>query len=660
MSDKNIYTGKSIQIFEGVEAVKKRPAMYLGSTDEDGFHHLVWEIIDNALDEYLAGYCKQINVVLGADNFVSIEDDGRGIPVDIHPKTRLPTIETVFTYLHAGGKFDGETYFVSGGLHGVGSTVVNAMASYLKVTVYAKDKMYTLEFVNGRKTSSDLKESINPFPNKKQGTKVEFKPNSELFDDFYQFRKNLIEERLQQTAYINSGVKINFSDERINYQKKYFYRNGILSFLEKIVGATSNLQNQHTKVIDSQTRVENIKVHFAFRYTNTNNLRILSFCNNIRTIDGGAHEKGFKMAVTRVLKKIMKKYRYYDETKDKLETNDIINGIHLILVVLHPDPKFAGQTKTKLVNSAMIGLTSTFVGDELERFLLENPSEREQICKKVLQSMRLRIELDNKTKEFKVKNSYFESSMLPGKLADCASKKPEETELFIVEGDSAGGSAKLGRNRNFQAILPLKGKIINSEKVLINKLFANQEICDLISSVGFILKNNTAECGEHKQINCEVCGNKSFEHKRLRYHKIVIMTDADVDGSHIAVLLLTFMYRHIPGLIENNYVYLAQPPLYKFKVGKKVDYLYNEESLQEKIAETTTRYEIQRYKGLGEMNPGQLWETTMDPKRRTLRQVTVEDAQAADDIIQLLMGKEVEGRRNFILKNAKFVRDLDI
>ena len=668
MKKERQYTGDSIQVLKNIEAVRKRPAMYLGSTGTDGFHHLVWEIVDNALDEYLAGHCRQISVTLKPDNVVVIEDDGRGIPIDIHPKTQLSTIETVFTHLHAGGKFDSQTYQVSGGLHGVGGTVVNAMSEYFDVVVYKGDKTYRLYFLKGNKTTPNLIVNPNLNAKKRHGTRIEFKPDLSRFDDHYQFDKQRIEDRLQETAYINSGITVLFNDERVGYIRRFSYQNGLVAFLKDKLVKNSKVDNQHQKVMTNKTKLQipnkinskenTIQLSFACRYTGERDSKFYSFCNNIRTIDGGTHEQGFKMAFGRVLRKVMNEYKFYDPKKEKLETSDTIAGLNVVLTTLHPDPSFAGQTKSKLVNAEVTSLVSSSVAGFLERFLMENPQERTAICNRVAHAMRLRIEISNKVKEIQSKNNFLDNSTLPGKLADCTLKEPAQTEVFIVEGDSAGGSAKLARNRNFQAVLSLKGKIINSEKTPMQKLLSNQEINDLMGSLGLVLVDQKTPCREHSLSSCLECQTKNLE--KLRYHKIIIMTDADVDGAHISVLLLTFLYRYLPATIEKGFVYLAKPPLYKLKIHKRVTYLYSDAEKEAALANVEGSYEIQRYKGLGEMNPDQLWETTMDPDKRFLLQVSIEDAELADQTITLLMGKEVEGRKDFIVKNSQFVLDLDI
>ncbi len=658
--------------------------MYLGSTDEDGFHHLVWEIIDNALDEYLAGYCKKIKVTLKSPNIIIIEDDGRGIPPGIHSKTKVSTIETVFTYLHAGGKFDAQTYQVSGGLHGVGSTVVNAMSRYLKAEVFRGKEKYTVTFTNGLRDGDGLITSENT-ERKKSGTRIEFSPNLEMFDDYYEFKAEKITKRLKQTSFINEKIRLEFHNKITDESETFYHENGIQEYLMELV-TPSMLLNQHKTAIFGIAEKEKTTLKFIFRYVNQYNFqKIHSFCNNIQTSEGGTHEKGFRMAICNVTKKLMKKFNFYNDLKEPLESVDILQGLLAIIVVLHPDPKFAGQTKTKLVNSETAPLIYKITANLYEKFLLENPQERQLIFRKIISSLQMRVAISRKIQEIREKDKFFETSTLPGKLADCSITEPADRELFIVEGDSAGGSAKLGRDRRFQAILPLKGKIINSEKATQTRLFNNQEVNDLVISLGFSLKgeriNQILEKQNNQMMPIPIIEepststnteentkteeeNKNEEMalllKKLRYHKVIIMTDADVDGSHIAVLLLTFLYRFFPELLENKFVYLAQPPLFKLKVGKKSTYFYDEADLKKHLESVTSKYEIQRYKGLGEMNPGQLWETTMNPENRILKQIEVDDVESTLAIFQLLMGKEVEGRKKFIVDNALFVSDLDV
>ena len=649
------YTDKSIRVLKGIKAVRQNPAMYIGTTDIHGFHQLVWEIIDNALDEYLAGFCTTLKVTITEDAEFIVEDNGRGIPVDKNPFSGLSTIETVFSVLHASGKFDSQTYKVSGGLHGVGSTVTNALSLFLEVRVFRNGNIYRLRFENGIKTTEELIVVPNPDPTRQTGTWIRFKPDGKLFDEPYQFDHELIRNRLEQSAYINDKLKIIFHDQRNGFQGVFAFKNGLDLLLQKTLGKELLV---HPNPIRSQFVQDDIKVKYLFQYTEQNNQNVLSFCNNINTHHGGTHEQGLRMGIARTLKKIMKTYNYVDGQKLKLETEDTLAGLVAVLTVLHPKPKFYGQTKAKMVNKDITAIINTNTAQIFEKFLLENPEERAKICERVLRALRLRYEIKQKIIEIS-RAKLFDNSPLPGKLADCATTDRESSELFIVEGDSAGGSAKLGRDRQFQAILPLKGKIINSERAPLYKLFKNDEILDLIISFGYQISNAGIVCVAHGFKNCVECQEQS--QMQLRYGKIIIMTDADVDGAHISVLLLTFFYRHLPWLLEAGRVFLAQPPLYKFQVGRQITYAYTEKELTNlKIAALHQKYTIQRYKGLGEMNPDQLWDTTMDPKQRILKQVTIYDGQLANETITMLMGKEVEPRRHFIFQNADFASNLDI
>ena len=649
------YTDRSIRVLKGIKAVRQNPAMYIGTTDIHGFHQLAWEIIDNALDEYLAGFGTTLKITITTDGEFIVEDDGRGIPVERNPFSGVSTIETVFSVLHASGKFDSQIYQVSGGLHGVGSTVTNALSLFLEVRVFRNGNIYRLMFENGLKTTEDPTVSLNFDPSRETGTWIRFKPDRKLFDEPYQFDHELIKNRLEQSAYINDNLKIIFHDQRNGFRQTFAFANGLDLLLQKTLAKEPVV---HSQPIRSEFVQDDIKVRYLFQYTEQNNQNILSFCNNINTYHGGTHEQGLRMGIARTLKKIMKTYKYVDGQKLKLETEDTLAGLVAIITVLHPKPKFYGQTKTKMVNKDITAVVSTDVGQVFEKFLLENPNERAKICERVLRALRLRYEIKQKIIEIN-RAKLFDNSPLPGKLADCATTDRESSELFIVEGDSAGGSAKLGRNRQFQAILPLKGKIINSERTTLYKLFKNDEILDLIVSFGYQISNAGIVCAAHGFKDCVECQEQS--QKQLRYGKIVIMTDADVDGAHISVLLLTFFYRHLPWLLEAKRIFLAQPPLYKFQVGRQTTYAYTEKELADlKRAALRQKYTIQRYKGLGEMNPDQLWDTTMDPKQRMLKQVTIYDGQLANEAITMLMGKEVQPRRNFIFQRADFAANLDI
>lgn len=649
------YTNSSIKVLKGIKAVRQNPSMYIGSTDITGYHQLVWEIVDNALDEYLAGFANSLRITITANEELIIEDNGRGIPTGINHSTQLSTIETVFSVLHASGKFDDQTYQVSGGLHGVGSTVTNALSKFLEVKVYKNQKVYQLKFENGFKTTENLVIKPTDRPDFPSGTVIHFKPDNTLFDEKYILDHDIIKNRLEQSAYINENLRIEFTDERNNFHQIYQFKDGLQLLLKKLIGKEL-LVNKLP--ISGHFTIDKIQVRYLFRYIETNTQTIYSFCNNINTYEGGTHEQGLKMGIARVIKKMMKDHRYLNNDKEKLETEDTISGLVAIISVLHPNPKFYGQTKTKLVNKNVASLIYNQITKSFEKILLENPTERDKICEKVLRALRLRNEINKKTIEIN-RVKLFENSPLPGKLADCSTSDRESSELFIVEGDSAGGSAKLGRDRHFQAILPLKGKIINSERSPIYKLFKNEEILDLIISFGYQITNTGIVCKEHGLKNCVECADKN--QAQLRYGKIIIMTDADVDGAHISVLLLTFFYRHLPWLLEAKRVFLAQPPLYKFQIGKKVQYLYSESELKRlQTLNRDQKYNIQRYKGLGEMNPDQLWETTMNPAKRVLKQVTIFDGQNANESITTLMGKEVEPRKEFIVKNANFAINLDI
>ena len=651
--NKNNYSAESIKVLEGLEAVRKRPAMYIGDVGKRGLHHLVYEVVDNSIDEALAGHCTRITVYFNKDGSVTVEDNGRGIPVDMHKDEKKPAVEVVMTVLHAGGKFDKDTYKVSGGLHGVGVSVVNALSDWLWVEVKRDGKVYKQDYKIGV-TQNKLKEIGKT---KKSGTKVCFLPDSSVFNTTL-FEYDIIAERLRELAYLNQGLEINLKDLRAeNGQNDSFRFKGGLSDFVKYLDEKNN--PLHNKVITVTKEDGEIPVDLALRYGNTYNDNILTFVNNINTIEGGTHLSGFRSALTRAMNNHASKNNLIKTKKTEklsLTGEDFREGLTAIISVKVPEPQFEGQTKTKLGNGEVKGLVDKVVYEGILDFLEENPSIGRKVIEKALLAARSRSAA-KKARELIRRKSALGSSSLPGKLADCSNKDPVFCELYLVEGDSAGGSAKQGRDRKNQAILPLRGKVINSEKARVDKLLSNNEIQSIITALGTGFGGGDDEAGEKSA--------GDFNIEKIRYHKIIIMTDADVDGSHIRTLLLTFFYRKMRQLIDGGYLYLAMPPLYRLHQGKKAYYAYddNERDLimeRMKKDNKTTKIGLQRYKGLGEMNPEQLWDTTMDPEKRTLLQVTVESAEAAAVTFQNLMGSDVEARRSFIEKNAKFVANLDI
>ena len=630
----NNYMAENIQILEGLEAVRKRPGMYIGSTGERGLHHLVWEIVDNAIDEAMAGYCDTINIELLPGEVIKVTDNGRGIPVDLHPKTHKPAVETIFTVLHAGGKFDGKSYKVSGGLHGVGGSVVNALSANFMVTIARDNKLYQMKFERGVPvTKLEIIGESNH-----TGTSIEFLADSTVFTETTRYDFETLRNRVQELSFLNKGLKISIKDARIPNKEvlhEYHYEGGIVEYVEFL---NEGKQVVNHDIIYVEKTQDDITVEMAIQYNDSYATNLYSFANNIHTHEGGMHEDGFKLALNRVMKKyaedndILKK-------DDTFQREDTLEGITCILSIKHPNPQFEGQTKTKLGNPEVRALSSQICGEALERYLLEHPNDAKLIVDKIVLAARARIAA-RKAREATRRKSPLDALGFASKLADCRNKNPHESEIYIVEGDSAGGSAKQGRDSQYQAILPLRGKILNVEKARLDKALSNKEILTMIQAFG-------TGIGEE------------FDATKARYHKIVIMTDADVDGAHIRTLLLTFFYRYMKGLIDLGYVYIAQPPLYKVQSGKKIRYVYDDEKLTETLEEFGGRPQIQRYKGLGEMNPEQLWETTMDPERRTLLQVSLKDAINADQIFTMLMGEEVEPRKNFIQTNAKYASNID-
>jgi DNA gyrase subunit B len=629
------YEASQIQVLEGLEAVRKRPGMYIGSTGEKGLHHLVWEIVDNSIDEALAGFCDHIEVVVEEDNSITVTDNGRGIPVGIHEKQGRPAVEVILTVLHAGGKFGGGGYKVSGGLHGVGASVVNALSEELEVYVHRDGKIHYQKYSRGVPLC-DLKVIGDT---DKTGTKIHFKPDPEIFTETIEYNYDTLVQRIRELAFLNKGIRISIEDRRTDREPQTFhYEGGILSYVEYLNRTREVLHEPFY----AEDEIDNIIVEIALQYNDGFSSNIYSFANNIHTYEGGSHESGFKTALTRVINDYARKSGLIKDNEDNLTGDDVREGITAIISIKHPNPQFEGQTKTKLGNSEVRAITDTIFSEKFSQYLLENPNIGKQIVEKGIMASRARVAA-KKARELTRRKGALEVSQLPGKLADCSSKDASISELYIVEGDSAGGSAKQGRDRHYQAILPLRGKILNVEKARLDRILSNQEIRAIITAVG-------TGIGE------------DFDIEKARYHKIVIMTDADVDGAHIRTLLLTFFYRFMRPLIEHGYVYIAQPPLYKIQQGKTSYYVYNDKELEEKLKELsdTPKPGIQRYKGLGEMNPAQLWETTMDPNQRTMLQVQLEDAIEADEIFEMLMGDKVEPRRDFIQENAKYVQNLDI
>ncbi len=630
----NGYNAEHIQVLEGLEAVRKRPSMYIGSTSSRGLHHLVFEVVDNSIDEVLAGYCKQIKITINEDNSVTVVDDGRGIPVENHPQEKRPAVEVVLTTLHAGGKFNNDSYKVAGGLHGVGVSVVNALSEWLEVEVYRDGKIYSQRYERGKKvTKIKASGSVN-----KTGTKITFFPDSEIFEKT-DFENEIIIQRLRELAFLNKGAKIVFKDMRSGREEKFKYDGGILQYVAYL---NQGKETVPKKPIYVQKTVSGVEVEVAMQYHAGYAEVIYSYANNIHTHEGGTHEYGFKVMLTRLINDFARRLGVLKENQNNLSGEDIREGLSAVISVKLMDPQFEGQTKTKLGNSDIRSIVDSVCYESIEAYFEQNPAITRRIIEKAIRASRAR-EAARKARELTRRKNALEISNLPGKLADCTSKDPGESELFIVEGDSAGGSAKQGRDRRFQAILPLRGKILNVEKARLDKILANEEIRTLITALGTGIESE-------------------FDIARARYQKIIIMTDADVDGSHIRVLLLTFFYRFMHELLESGFIYIAQPPLYKVKKGKREQYLFREEELDKLLTEWTRDggVQIQRYKGLGEMNPDQLWETTMNPDSRIIKRVELVDAILADNIFGVLMGDKVEPRRKFIEDNARLVQNLDI
>jgi len=627
------YDVEAIQVLEGLEAVRKNPAMYIGSTDERGLHHLVYEIVDNSIDEALAGYCDHIKVIINKDGSVTVEDNGRGIPVSIHEKYGKSGVELVMTTLHAGGKFDKKVYKVSGGLHGVGVSVVNALSRWLEVRVRREGKEFYQRYERGK--------AVTPLKvvgkSGTTGTTITFLPDDEIFETI-EFDYDTISARLKELAFLNAGIKIELIDHRSGKMDVFKFDGGLVEFVKHI---NRNKKPLHDNPIYIKSKRDDVEVEIALQYTDGFAENIFTFVNNINTHEGGTHLSGFKGALTRVINDYGKRNKLFEKEDFSLSGEDVREGLTAVISCKVPNPQFEGQTKTKLGNSEVKGIVEKITYEKLSEFFEEHPDIAKKIIEKAILANRAR-EAARRAREITRRKSLLESSSLPGKLADCISKDPSKSELFIVEGDSAGGSAKQARDKNFQAILPLRGKILNVEKARMDKMLKNEEILALISAIGTGIGDD-------------------FDISNARYHRIILMTDADVDGAHIRILLLTFFFRYMRELIEEGYLYIAQPPLYKLSKGKKVEYAYSEKEKEEKLKLLGEKgVVIQRYKGLGEMNPEQLWETTMDPKRRKIVKVTIEDAIKADELFTILMGEKVEPRREFIKEHAREVMNLDI
>ena len=631
------YDASQIQVLEGLEAVRKRPGMYIGATSAAGLHHLVWEIVDNSIDEALAGFASEITISIEEDNSIIVKDNGRGIPVDIQANTGRPAVETVYTVLHAGGKFGGGGYKVSGGLHGVGASVVNALSKKLTVQVHKNGQIHQITFERG-----DIIDELTVVgETDKQGTIVQFWPDPEIFTETVIFEFEKLNVRVRELAFLNKGLNISITDNRPENPivNQYYYEGGIKSYVEYL---NQNKKPLFEDIVYVEGEQDDIQVEVALQYTDGYHTSLFSFANNIHTYEGGTHESGAKTALTRVINDYAKRSKIMKENEENLTGEDVREGLTLVLSIKHPNPQFEGQTKTKLGNSEARTITDRLFSSMLEKFLMENPQTAKRIVEKGILAARARLAA-KRAREVTRKKSGLEISNLPGKLADCSSKNPEVSELFIVEGDSAGGSAKQGRSRIFQAILPIRGKILNVEKASLDRILANEEIRSLFTAMG------TGFGAE-------------FDVSKARYHKLVIMTDADVDGAHIRTLLLTLFYRYMRPLVEAGYVYIAQPPLFQVKQGKKEVYLQSQEELDEYLTTipASPKPSVQRYKGLGEMDAEQLWETTMNPENRRFAQVSVDDAIDADNVLSMLMGEKVEPRRNFIQENAEYVENLDV